>query len=122
VDVVFRSSGDHPPYSNSGFDAAPWPSDESAAHGRALDGKFAFALAVVLLLVFSGGWQVLLFGPQDLSQDSQPSVLIRIIYFPFYAAEIGLLVTAPMASLRGRSCAAALVHHRPRFHLYILVG
>ncbi len=100
MDVVFRSSAYHPPHSNSGFEAEAWPSDDSTGRERALDGKFAFALAVVLLLVFSSGWQVLLFGPQDLSKSSQPSVLLRIIYFPFYAAEIGLLLTAPRASLR----------------------
>ncbi len=108
MDVVFRSSADHPPPSNAGFEAAPWPIDDSTGRGRTLDGKFAFALAVVLLLVFSSGWQVLLFGPEDISKTSQPSVFIRLIYFPFYAAEIGLLLTAPMASLRAAARAPLL--------------
>jgi O-antigen ligase len=64
-----------------------------------LDGKFAFGFAVGMLLIFSNGWQILLFGPQTLSATTQPSALIRSIYFPFYAIEFGLLLTAPRASL-----------------------
>jgi O-antigen ligase len=100
VEAGFRSSASPPPRSPLGVEAATDPGTERAERGRAAGGKFAFVSAVVLLLVFSNGWQVLLFGPEIHTPTSEPSVLLRSIYFPFYALALSFLLTTPMASLR----------------------
>lgn len=99
MDVGFRPNVSHEPDWDPIFAVPNGTPGEVVGHRPALSGKFAFSLAVVLLLVFSNGWQILLFGPQVHSANFQPSLLIRGIFFPFYAAELGLLLTAPTASL-----------------------
>jgi O-antigen ligase len=59
-----------------------------------------FGLAVGLILAFSDGWQIFVFGPLSETARAQPSLLTRTLFIPVYAIEAGLLAKAPLANAR----------------------
>ncbi|HRD29114.1 MAG TPA: O-antigen ligase family protein [Caulobacter sp.] len=74
--------------------APAWPAPE--ARRTDLWDWLAFGLAVFLVLIYSQGWIVPIFGAKI---DAGSSGAIRNVYFPAYAAGIGLLAMVPGATV-----------------------
>ncbi|MFA7261510.1 MAG: O-antigen ligase [Caulobacter sp.] len=74
--------------------AQAWPARE--AERTDLWDWLAFGLAVFIVLIYSQAWIAPVFG---ITIDDASSGAIRNIYFPAYAAGIGLLAMAPGATL-----------------------
>ncbi|HEY1753628.1 MAG TPA: O-antigen ligase [Caulobacteraceae bacterium] len=81
--------------------AGPLPRVRRARPARwSLAEGAAFAAAVLMLLIYSGGWALPLAGGGDESGDS---ALIRALFLPAYAAGVLLLALAPGRSIKGLS-------------------
>ncbi|MHB8284895.1 MAG: O-antigen ligase family protein [Caulobacteraceae bacterium] len=67
------------------------------SRGRAFPrAGIAFGLSVGLLLAFSQGWIPFIVGPTG---DPEASGVIRLLYFPWYAVALGLMLAQPQRSL-----------------------
>lgn len=60
--------------------------------------RLTFAAAVVMLLVYSQGWEMPLFGAGDEVGDS---ALVRVLFLPAYAVGVALMAQAPLDLARG---------------------
>ena len=60
--------------------------------------QLAFAAAVFMVLTYSQGWELPLFGTSD---DAGDSALIRTLFLPAYAAGIVLVAMSPWDTVRG---------------------
>lgn len=65
---------------------------------RSLTDVAVFAAAVLMVLIYSQGWQTPLTGGGDETAESE---LIRILFLPAYAIGIGLMALTPWRTLEG---------------------